>query len=505
MTGRGLCPRAAGPDTAYTLDVVIADRPASELTTIAASAPGSVIVQSSAQVLRGWTGARMVADGEASLHWLEQRLHEKLGGHLIRCVDLTIERSRGGKTHTHVTEPVRDADDVAFVYGRGASRVAQQIATNPAAGAQLTGKPNRLAVVTDGSAVLGLGNLDPIAALTVIEGKAALLAQLATIDAVPICLDTHNVDDIVSTVLAIAPSFGAINLEGISAPRCFTVEAHLRDKLQIPVLNDEPHGTAIIVLAALHNALKVVEKRLETARIVVLGAGAAGTAVTSLLLAAGARDVIVWSSTGILHPQFVAALPSNKIFMALAGRPRVDETSQYAGSPTGVVGVPAHWLVTSQRRLAAVTNPREVRGGRLEALNQADAVIGVSTAGLLTRKLVRAMAPHPIVFTLANPVPEIDPTEIADIAEVIATRRSQDPNQVSSVLVFPGLFRTVLDEQKVQLDTTTLLACAHALTGLLTAPSAEKLLPGVLDKRVMPTVAAAIATTIPATDPRWSK
>jgi malate dehydrogenase (oxaloacetate-decarboxylating) len=257
-------------------------------------------------------------------------------------------------------------------------------------------------------------------------------------------------------VATIAPAFGGINLEDISAPRCFAVEERLRDRLDIPVIHDDQHGTATVVLAAMINALRVVGKQLETARVVVVGAGAAGTAVTRLLLAAGAKDVIVWAPVGVLHPNLNGQLPEHK------------------------------------RWLANHTNPRGIEGGLGEALSRADAVIGVSAPNVLSRKLIKRMASDPIVFALANPQPEIDPDEIADFAAVIATGSSEYPNQVNNALAFPGLFRGVLDAPAAKLDNAAFVAIAQALAELTTAVAATCLLPDIFDSRVVPAVAAAV-------------
>lgn len=277
------------------------------------------------------------------------------------------------------------------------------------------------------------------------EGKCALFAPLAGIDAVPIWLDTQDVDEIVRAVTAIAPGFGGINLEDISSPRCFEVEKRLRETLDIPVIHDDQHGTAIVVLAAMLNALQSVAKQLETARIVIVGAGAAGTAVTRLLLAAGARDVTVWVPAGILHPVNEGQLPDHK------------------------------------RWLANHTNPRGIQGGLAEALNEADAVVGVSAPGVLSRDLVKTMASSPIVFALANPHPEVDPDQIADVGAVIATGSSDYPNQVNNALAFPGLFQGLLGSSTARLDEHVFLAAAHALANLTKPASVTQLLPDVLE------------------------
>ncbi len=288
------------------------------------------------------------------------------------------------------------------------------------------------------------------------EGKAALFARLACIDAVPICLDTQDVDEIVHAVTAIAPGFGGITVEDISAPRCFEVEQRLRDTLDLPVIHDDQHGTATVVLAAMLNALQVVSKRLETARIVVLGAGAAGTAVTRLLLSAGASDVTVWAPVGVLHPNIGERLPEHK------------------------------------RWLSRHTNPRGIQVGLAAALNQADAVIGLSAPGVLSRDLVKTMAQRPIVFALASTDPEVDPQDIADLGAIIATGSSDYPNQVNNALAFPGLFRGLLGGSEARLDDRVFLAAASALATLAQPASGDRLLPDVLDPRVAPAIATAI-------------
>ncbi|HEX3826796.1 MAG TPA: NADP-dependent malic enzyme [Sporichthyaceae bacterium] len=462
-------PQDTRPDIAYTLDVVIADRyRAAVARAIAAAAPGSVLIRRCDQPVAGPVSMRMVTDGEPTHRWLQHWLRADLGTGLLSCTDPAIDRSRTGKIRIRAAVPLQDSEDLAFAYTPGVGRVASMIAADPGCARQLTGRHNRVAVVTDGSAVLGLGNLGPTAALPVMEGKAALFAHLAGIDAVPICLDTHDVDGIVAAVSAIAPGFGGVNLEDIAAPTCFAVETRLRETLDIPVLHDDQHGTAVVVLAALLNALTVVGKQFRNARIVVLGAGAAGTAVTRLLLAAGATDVIVWAPPGVLHPRISRQLPAHK------------------------------------QELAAMTNPRGIHGGLPEALRNADAVIGLSAARVLNRSLIEGMAKDPIVFAMANPVPEIHPAEICDLAAVTATGRSDHPNQVNNALVFPGLFRGALDADLTAFTLPVLLACAGALADLVTNPTTDRILPELLDPRVVPAVAATVRASAAAADPTRS-
>lgn len=455
-------------DPAYSLEIVVSDDRVDDVARIVAATPDPVESRELDHPEGGWARLVLTTDGEHSLGTLQSRLREILDVHLVYCEDRALALSRGGKTQLRATVPLDTAEDLALAYTPGVGRVAQRIAGNPATVDELTGRANRVAVVTDGSAVLGLGNLGPLAALPVMEAKAALFAHLAGIDAVPICLATQDVDEIVAAVTAIAPSFGGINLEDIAAPRCFAIEERLRDSLNIPVVHDDQHGTATVVLAAMLNALRVVDKSLESARIVVTGAGAAGTAVTRLLLAAGAHDVVVWAPVGVLHPSLADVLPPHK-----------------------------RWLVRH-------TNPRGVHGGLEAALTGADAVIGVSAPGVLNYALISKMAVNPIVFALANPVPEVDPDEVMDLVSVIATGRSDYPNQVNNALVFPGLFRGALGTSATALNEDVFVACANALAALTTPPHPEQLLPDVLDPRVVPAVADAVTRTLTQTDPRLS-
>jgi malate dehydrogenase (oxaloacetate-decarboxylating) len=323
--------------------------------------------------------------------------------------------------------------------------------------AKLTVKGNSVAVVTDGSAVLGLGNLGPGAALPVMEGKAVLFKRFADIDAWPICLDTQDVDEIVATVRHIAPGFGGINLEDISAPRCFEVERRLREALDIPVFHDDQHGTAIVVLAALTNALRCVAKTIDKTRVVVAGGGAAGTAIVSLLLAAGVGSVLVWDREGILSP--------------------TDRN-----------------LNEAKHALAALTNPTGITGSLHDALIGADVFIGVSGPGVLAAEWITGMAPDPIVFALANPDPEVDVEAAQHLTAVLATGRSDYPNQINNVLAFPGVFRGLLDARARQVTDTMLL---HAATALAACVSDEQLnpafiVPSVFDTNVTPAVANAV-------------
>ena len=380
-----------------------------------------------------------------------------------RVSDRTFLLHLGGKIEVTSKVPIRNRDDLSMVYTPGVARICRAIAENPDDARRLTIKRNTIAVVTDGSGVLGLGNLGPKAALPVMEGKAALFKRFAGIDAFPICLDTQDVDEIVETVVRIAPVFAGINLEDISAPRCFAVEARLRELLDIPVFHDDQHGTAIVVLAALTNALRVVEKKLGEVRVVMAGAGAAGTAILELLLAAGARDVVVCDEHGALWPE------------------RPDTDDRLCG-------------------IARRTNPRGYRGSLKGALAGADVFIGVSAPGILDGRDVATMAPRSVVFALANPDPEIEPLDAAEHAEVVATGRSDAPNQINNVLAFPGVFRGLLDAGSRVVSQEALLAAARALAAVVGPDelNAAYIIPSVFHPGVADTVASAVRAAVTA-------
>ncbi len=371
--------------------------------------------------------------------------------------DRTFLVHLGGKIGVHSRVPLKTRDDLSLAYTPGVGRVSMALAEHPEDVPRLTIKGNSVAVVTDGTAVLGLGDIGPGAALPVMEGKAALFQRFADINAWPICLDTTDVDEIVETVVHIAPGFGGINLEDIAAPRCFEIERRLRERLDIPVFHDDQHGTAIVVLAALINALRCVAKEIESARVVVSGAGAAGTAIVTLLRAAGVGDIVVYDRLGCLVP-------------GLAG------------------------LSDSQEELARVTNPRGVTGDLATALQGADAFIGVSAPGVLKAEWIPAMAKDPVVFALANPDPEIDPVEAGQHAAVVASGRSDYPNQINNVLAFPGVFRGLLDARASEITTEMLLRAARAIASCVSDDelNASFIIPSVFDPEVPIAVAAAV-------------
>jgi malate dehydrogenase (oxaloacetate-decarboxylating) len=383
---------------------------------------------------------------------------EKIEGVKIHKVsDRTFLMHLGGKIEMRSKVPLRTRDELSMAYTPGVARVSLAIARNPEDVRRLTIKRNSVAVVTDGSAVLGLGNIGPKAALPVMEGKAALFKRFAGIDAWPICLDTQDTDEIVRTVQILAPAFGGINLEDISAPRCFEVEARLRDLLDIPVFHDDQHGTAIVVLAALTNSLRVVGKDLGAVRIAMAGAGAAGHAILKLLLHAGAKNVVVCDLHGAVHK----------------GRDGLDD---------------------SLRWIADNTNAENYDGDLKGAVAGADVFIGVSAPGILTGADVATMNDDAIVFALANPEPEVAPDAVRGHAAVVATGRSDYPNQINNVLAFPGVFRGLLDAQATGVTQDMLLAAAEALADVVTADELGPyyIVPSVFHADVATAVAAAV-------------
>jgi len=371
--------------------------------------------------------------------------------------DRTFLLHLGGKIEVSSKVPLKTRDDLSRAYTPGVARISQAIAKDPSDLRRLTIKRNTVAVVTDGSAVLGLGNIGPGAALPVMEGKAALFKRFADVDAWPVCLDTQDVDEIVRTVQIIAPVYGGINLEDISAPRCFEIEARLRDLLDIPVFHDDQHGTAIVVLAALTNALKLVKKDLKSTKIVLSGVGAAGTAVARLLVAKGAKNIIGFDKDGLVFEDRGDSDPMRK------------------------------WFVTN-------CSPGSFRGDIHDAMKDADIFIGVSAPNVLTEDDIKSMAKNAIVFALANPDPEIDPVIARKYAAVVATGRSDQPNQINNVLVFPGFFRGLLDGNITKITDNMLVLAAEAISSCVSSEqlNANFIVPSVFDLNVVQKVAAAV-------------
>ena len=383
---------------------------------------------------------------------------DALPGVQVRKVsDRTFLLHLGGKLEVVPTVPLKHRDDLSRAYTPGVARVCLAIAKNPADARRLTIKRNTVAVVTDGSAVLGLGNIGPAAALPVMEGKAALFKRFAGVDAWPVCLDTQDVDMIVEIVRCLAPQYGGVNLEDIAAPRCFEIEARLREMLDIPVFHDDQHGTAIVVLAALTNALRVVGKTPEQCRVVVSGVGAAGRAIIQLLHHEGFTDIVGCDRHGAVRPD----------------NPNLDPF---------------------RRWIADNTNPRRAQGTLAEMIVDADVFIGVSAPNLLTGDDIARMADKAIVFALSNPDPEVDPFDAAAHAAIVATGRSDYPNQINNVLAFPGFFRGMLDAAAHEITEDCLLAAAAAIADCVSPDelNASFIVPSVFDAAVAPAVAAAV-------------
>ena len=387
------------------------------------------------------------------------------GVEVHKVSDRTFLLHIGGKIEVTSKVPLRTRDDLSMAYTPGVGRVSMALHQNPEDVSRLTVRGNSVAVVTDGSAVLGLGNIGPGAALPVMEGKAALFKRFAGIDAWPICLASQDTDDIVKAVEMIAPGFGGINLEDIAAPRCFEIERRLRESLDIPVFHDDQHGTAIVVLAALTNALRVVGKQLGEVRIVVAGAGAAGSAIVQLLLAGGAGDVVVWDREGLLASTMTDLSPA-------------------------------------KAELAARTNPRGITGDLHDGLRGADVFIGVSAPRVVQPQWIADMAGDPVVFALANPDPEVDPAEAEQYAAVVASGRSDYPNQINNVLAFPGVFRGLLDARASEITEAMLLRAAEAIALTVTDEELNSnfIIPTVFHPDVSKRVAEAIAGTGPAAE-----
>jgi malate dehydrogenase (oxaloacetate-decarboxylating) len=384
-------------------------------------------------------------------------LSENKNLNVRKVSDRTFLLHLGGKIEIASKVPLKTRDDLSRAYTPGVARISQAIAKDPSDLRRLTIKRNTVAVVTDGSAVLGLGNIGPGAALPVMEGKAALFKRFADVDAWPVCLDTQDVDEIVRTVQIIAPVYGGINLEDISAPRCFEIEARLRDLLDIPVFHDDQHGTAIVVLAALTNALKLVKKDLKSTKIVLSGVGAAGTAVARLLVAKGAQNIIGFDKDGLVFEDKGDEDPMRK------------------------------WFVTN-------CSPGSFRGDIHAAMKDADVFIGVSAPNVLTEADIKSMAKGAIVFALANPDPEIDPALARKHAAVVATGRSDQPNQINNVLAFPGIFRGLLDAHITKITDKMLVLAAEAIASCVSDEqlNANFIVPSVFDLNVVQKVAASV-------------
>lgn len=381
------------------------------------------------------------------------------GVKVLRVTDKTFAAHEGGKIEIHNKIPMKNRDDLSKVYTPGVARVCNDIRENKEHAYRYTIKGNSVAIVTDGTAVLGLGDTGPEAAMPVMEGKSMIFKEFAGIDAFPIALRTIDTEEIVNTVKNISPAFGGINLEDISAPRCFEIEPRLRRELDIPVIHDDQHGTAVVVLAALINAARLLKRDIKKFRVVVAGAGAAGSGTARMLLSFGIKDIIVCDSNGALYMG------------------RRQDMNPY------------------KRTLAKISNPRKIRGSISDAMKGADVFIGLSVPDIITPDDIRMMSKEPVVFALANPDPEIAPEEALPVLRVLATGRSDYPNQINNMLSFPGIFRGLLDARAKGVNEEVKLAAANAIAHILKDDELHEdyIIPGGFDRRVVSAVAHAVA------------
>lgn len=450
------------PTYAITIRLRYPDAPGAmgRITTAIGDADGAIgavdIVNITGQAIsRDFTvNAKDVEHGKA----IVERLRSVDGVEVVHVSDRVFLMHLGGKIEVIPKTPIKTRDDLSMAYTPGVARVCRSIADDPDASFALTIRQNTVAVVSDGSAVLGLGNIGPRAAMPVMEGKAMLFKEFAGVDAFPICLDTQDTEQIIETVRQLAPTFGGINLEDISAPRCIEIEERLDKELEIPVFHDDQHGTAIVVLAGLKNSMKRIGKDLREVKIIVNGAGAAGTAICKILMLAGVTNIIACDRAGALH----------------AGETEADRTKQW---------------------LAQNTNPERISGPLSTAIKDADVFIGVSAANVLTLEDVKSMAEDPVVFALANPDPEIDPRLANSHVRIMATGRSDFPNQINNVLCFPGLFRGVLNVRASTINERMKLAAAEAIAAVIPETDLldDYIIPSVFDRRVATVVAKAVS------------
>jgi malate dehydrogenase (oxaloacetate-decarboxylating) len=403
-------------------------------------------------------------DARDQAHWEEilRAIGSTRGARVLGYVDRTLQMHRGGKIAQQNKYPLKTRDDLSMAYTPGVARVCQEIAIDRSKAFEFTIKRNTVAVVSDGSAVLGLGDIGPEAAMPVMEGKAMLFKEFADVDAFPICLDTRDPDQIVNTVRLMAPTFGGINLEDISAPRCFEIEQRLKDELDIPVFHDDQHGTAVVTMAALFNALKIVGKQLEDLRVLVVGLGAAGVAVTKMMLESGVTHVIGCDRQGALS---------------------IEREDYVNGQMTDI-----------KRWYAENSNPHRLRGGPGDVIEGCDLFVGVSGPGIIEADDLAKMADDAIVFAMANPNPEVMPEDAGPHVRIMATGRSDYPNQINNVLCFPGIFRGALDAGAPRITEEMKLAAAHGIAGVVAEEdlSEDYIIPSVFDRDVAPAVAEAV-------------
>ncbi len=387
------------------------------------------------------------------------------GVKVLRVMDRTFFAHQGGKIEIHNKIPLSNRDDLSKVYTPGVARICANIHENKRHAYRYSIKGNSVAVITDGTAVLGLGDIGPEAAMPVIEGKAMIFKEFAGIDAFPIALRTKNVDEIVNTILHISPTFGGISLEDIVAPRCFVIEKRLRQELDIPVIHDDQHGTAVVILAALINVSRLLKRKIDTLKVVIVGAGAAGTATAFMFSAFGVRDIVVCDRAGALYK----------------GR--------------------RHNMNPFKKELAKKTNPRKIRGSISDAMRGADVFIGLSSPNLITGDDIKGMSKDPIVFALANPEPEISPEDALPLVRILATGRSDYPNQINNMLSFPGIFRGLLDVRAKGVNEEIKFAASRAIANTIKDDelSEDYIVPSIFDKKVVVSVAHTVADVAKAT------
>lgn len=450
------------PSASYSITMRVALERAGDLAKVASAVNDAAGLVTALDVVEPIEGHMVVdvtcnATDEGHAEVIRSAVEAVAGAHVHAVSDRTFLLHLGGTIAMEPKVPLKTRDDLSMAYTPGVARICSAIDKDHSLARKLTIKRNTVAVVTDGSAVLGLGNIGPEAALPVMEGKALLFKRFANIDAWPVCLDTQDTDEIVRIVQCLAPVYGGINLEDIAAPRCFEIEARLRELLDIPVFHDDQHGTATVVYAALLNALKVVGKQLGDVRVVILGVGAAGVAIAKLLLAVGVGDIIGLNHHGILEP----------------GDERLD---------------------ADRRWLAEHTNRDHRTGSLADALVDADVFIGVSSSNVMTEEHLKVMAPDSIVFALANPDPEIDPVIARRHAAIVATGRSDEPNQINNVLAFPGIFRGLLDAGASKITEEIEIAAGRAIAGVVKESelSAEYIVPTVFNAAVVKAVTEAV-------------
>jgi malate dehydrogenase (oxaloacetate-decarboxylating) len=459
------------PSASYSITMRVALDSASDIPRIAGAVSGVGGLVTALDVVEPIDGHMVIdvtcnATDEGHAEVLRRTVEAVDGAHVHAVSDRTFLLHLGGTIATEPKVPLKTRDDLSMAYTPGVARICSAIAKDHSLARKLTIKRNTVAVVTDGSAVLGLGNIGPEAALPVMEGKSLLFKRFANIDAWPVCLDTQDTDEIVRIVQCLAPVYGGINLEDISAPRCFEIESRLRELLDIPVFHDDQHGTATVVYAALLNALRVVGKSMKDIRVVVLGVGAAGVAISKLLLTEGVGDVIGLNHRGIL-----------------------DENDERLDEP--------------RRWLARHTNNEKRTGGAIDAMMGADVFIGVSGPNVITEEHLKVMAPDAIVFALANPDPEIDPAIARQYAAIVATGRSDEPNQINNVLAFPGIFRGLLDVGATKVTEEIEIAAGRAIADVVKESelSADYIVPTVFNPSVVKAVAEAVEKVARASAP----